>query len=153
MRWGRVEFGECSKCNYFPTPPPPPPPPTYSRLAKETAARKKAEDALKGVQKQLADKEAQLGRAMTEAHNLEGVVHELRKECQELKEALESAKYALEEETLTRVDLENKLQSAKEELSFKKQMHEKVGGCCVLKFPWTNKKLQIFLWSIACQFT
>ena len=71
-------------------------------------------------------------------------MHELRKECQELKEALESAKYALEEETLTRVDLENKLQSAKEELSFKKQMHEKVGGCCVLKFPWTNKKVTDF---------
>ena len=96
------------------------------RLAKETAARKKVEDALKGTQKQLTDKEAQLSRANIEAKNLESVVHELRKECQELKESLESAKYALEQETLTRVDLENKLQSAKEELSFKSQMYNTV---------------------------
>jgi len=95
-------------------------------LDKEVAAHKKTEDALKVAQRKLSDKEAQLVIVNQEAKNLEAVVQELRKECQELKDALESAKYALEQETLTRVDLENKLQSKEEELNFKKEMYNKV---------------------------
>lgn len=96
------------------------------RLDKETTARKKAEDLLKAIKKQLSDKEAQLSRVNQEAMNLDKVVKDLTKECQELKDALESAKYSLEQETLTRVDLENKLQSLREELNFKKQVYSKV---------------------------
>ena len=96
------------------------------RFEKEAAARKKSEDALKAAQRKLSDREAQLATVNQEAKNLEGVILELRKECQELKDALESAKYALEQETLSRVDLENKLQSKEEELNFKKEMYNKV---------------------------
>ena len=81
---------------------------------------------MKATQRKLSDKEGQLVTVNQEARNLESVVQELRKECQELKDALESAKYALEQETLTRVDLDNKLQSKDEELNFKKEMYHKV---------------------------
>ena len=99
---------------------------TFQRFDKEAAAHKKTEDALKAAQRKLADREAQLLAVNQEAKNLEAVIQELRKECQELKDALESAKYTLEQETLTRVDLENKLQSKEEELNFKKEMYNKV---------------------------
>lgn len=95
------------------------------KLDKEVAAHKKTEDALKAAQRKLSDREGQLVAVNQEAKNLEAVIQELRKECQELKEALESAKYALEQETLSRVDLENKLQSKEEELNFKKEMYNK----------------------------
>jgi chromosome segregation ATPase len=96
------------------------------RYEKENAARKKAEKELNDLRKQLSDKENQLSKVNNEARNLEQVMRELQSECQELKEALEAAKYALEQETLTRVDLENKLQSLKEELSFKRSVYDKV---------------------------
>ena len=83
---------------------------------------------MKATQRKLSDREAQLSAVNQDAKNLEGVLQELRKECQELKDALESAKYALEQETLSRVDLENKLQSKEEELNFKKEMYNKVNG-------------------------
>lgn len=95
------------------------------KLDKEVAAHKKTDDALKAALRKISDKEAHLAVVNQEAKNLEAVVQESRKECQELNDSLASAKYALEQETLTRVDLENKLQSKEEELSFKKEMYNK----------------------------
>ena len=43
-----------------------------------------------------------------------------------LEKQLGTAKKQLEEETITRVDLENRVQSLKEELAFKNQVHETV---------------------------
>jgi hypothetical protein len=39
---------------------------------------------------------------------------------------LAGARKQLEDETILRVDLENKLQSAREELAFKQQVHKQV---------------------------
>ena len=105
---------------------------------------------MKAAQRKLSDREGQLATVNQEARNLEAVIQELRKECQELKEALESAKYALEQETLSRVDLENKLQSKEEELNFKKEMYNKVQlafceycGSRKYEFPKPNLKVRI----------
>lgn len=95
------------------------------KFEKEVAAHKKTEDELKASHRKLSEKEAQLSVVNQEARSLQSVLEELRKECQELKDSLESAKYALEQETLSRVDLENKLQSKDEELNFKKEMYNK----------------------------
>lgn len=95
------------------------------KFEKAAAAHKNSEDALKASQRKLCDRDAQLVNVNQEAKKLEAVIQDLRKECQELKDALESAKYALEQETLSRVDLENKLQSKEEELNFKKEMYSK----------------------------
>ncbi|EDO37225.1 predicted protein [Nematostella vectensis] len=96
-----------------------------NKFDKEAAARKKAEKELNDVRKLLHDKENQLTRRNQEALNLESVLRELQGECEELKDALKAAKYALEQETLTRVDLENRCQSLQEEQNFKKQMYDK----------------------------
>ena len=50
----------------------------------------------------------------------------LKKENEQLKKQLAAARKQLEEETIARVDLENRVQSLKEELSFKSQVHEQV---------------------------
>lgn len=44
-----------------------------------------------------------------------------------MEKQLATSKKQLEEETLARVDLENRLQSAKEELALRSQIHEQVG--------------------------
>ena len=46
--------------------------------------------------------------------------------------SLAAAKKQLEEETLARVDLENRMQSLREELAFKNQVHEQVSVIAVL---------------------
>uniref|UniRef100_A0A2M4BJ15 Putative nuclear envelope protein n=1 Tax=Anopheles marajoara TaxID=58244 RepID=A0A2M4BJ15_9DIPT len=49
---------------------------------------------------------------------------ELEKELAKLKKQLDTARKNLEEETLARVDLENTVQSLREELTFKDQIHQ-----------------------------
>lgn len=55
-------------------------------------------------------------------------VKELEQELEELKTTTESVKSQLEAETLSKVDLQNNIQSLREELAFKKKMYEEVGG-------------------------
>ena len=47
---------------------------------------------------------------------------------EELKATVEGVKSQLETETLSKVDLQNNIQSLREELAFKKKMYEEVGG-------------------------
>ncbi len=56
-----------------------------------------------------------------------------------------TAKKQLEEETIARVDLENKLQSMKEDLAFKTQIHEQVrnGVLCTLTYIDINRHIDI----------
>ena len=61
-----------------------------------------------------------------EIKNLEAKILERMKECQELKDALESAKYDLEQATLLNTDLESKLLAKKTELVSKKKTYEMV---------------------------
>ncbi|KAK3733282.1 hypothetical protein QZH41_011128 [Actinostola sp. cb2023] len=95
-----------------------------AKLDKEGAARKKAEKELNDVKRQLADRQSQLTKAINEVANLEQIVSELQSENKDLKETLDSAKYNLEQETLNRVDLQNQVQSLKEELNFKKSVYD-----------------------------
>lgn len=54
---------------------------------------------------------------------------ELEQEVDELKATLEGVKGQLEAETLSKVDLQNNIQSLREDLAFKKKMYEEVGWC------------------------
>lgn len=76
-----------------------------------------AESRLNELQLKLNEAEAQRGY-------LEADCKKLRKECDVLTKNLAVAKKQLEEETVARVDLENRCQSLKEELSFLNQVHE-----------------------------
>lgn len=98
------------------------------RLDKEFAEHKKTEDALKAAQRKLSEREEQLVARNQEIRNLEAFLLELKKECQELKDALESANYSLEQETLLKMDLERKLLAMKAELVSIKEEHETVIG-------------------------
>lgn len=62
--------------------------------------------------------------AASERKKLADDLKELEKEVEKLRKQLEAKGKNLEEETLTRIDLENTLQSLREELSFKDGMHQ-----------------------------
>ena len=84
------------------------------------------EDALKTAQWQLSEKERQLVARNQDIKELEAKLLQRIKECQELRDALESAKYNLEQETLSKIDLESKLLAKKRELDSMKKKFEKV---------------------------
>ena len=59
----------------------------------------------------------------------------VRKELEELKKQYAVLQKQTEEETVQRVDLQNRIQSLKEELAFKSSVHERVGlGLASLAF-------------------
>lgn len=62
--------------------------------------------------------------AASDRKKLQDDMKELEKEAEKLRKQLEALRKSLEEETLTRIDLENTLQSLREELSFKDGMHQ-----------------------------
>lgn len=53
-------------------------------------------------------------------------VKEFEAELEELRSTLESMKESLEAETLSKVDLQNSIQSLREELAFRKKVYEEV---------------------------
>ena len=67
-----------------------------------------------------------------------------------MEKQLATAKKQLEDETVARVDLENRLQSLKEELAFKDQVHEQVRSsfdaqlCIASKSQKTMFRMKIF---------
>ncbi|XP_072515125.1 lamin-B1 [Salminus brasiliensis] len=79
---------------------------------------------LKDVEALLHSKEASLATALSERKTLEGTLADLQEQIQELEASLGSAKKQLGDETLLRVDLENRCQSLVEELEFRKNMFE-----------------------------
>ncbi|MCI4388345.1 hypothetical protein PGIGA_G00084630 [Pangasianodon gigas] len=79
---------------------------------------------LKDVEALLNTKEASLSTAYSEKKALEAMLADLQAQIQELEAALVSAKKQLGDETLLRVDVENRCQSLAEELEFRKNMFE-----------------------------
>ena len=67
-------------------------------------------------------------------------LQKLKADFATLEKQLNTAKKQLEDETVARVDLENRLQSLKEELAFKNQVHEQVSPLNhrAMKKPWHN---------------
>ncbi|XP_008835314.2 lamin-B2 [Nannospalax galili] len=68
--------------------------------------------------------EAELAAALSDKRGLESDVAELRTQLAKAEDAHAVAKKQLEKETLTRVDLENRCQSLREELDFRKNVFE-----------------------------
>ncbi|XP_060765179.1 lamin-B1 [Neoarius graeffei] len=79
---------------------------------------------LKDVEALLNTKEASLATAYSEKKNLEAMLADLQAQFQELEAGLVSARKQLGDETLLRVDVENRCQSLVEELEFRKNMFE-----------------------------
>lgn len=71
------------------------------------------------------DLKAKLAQALTERKNAEAELKEVNDENQNLKKRLEAARVQIEEETIMRVDMENRHQTMKEELNFRKNLYIK----------------------------
>uniref|UniRef100_A0A8C7KED8 Lamin B1 n=1 Tax=Oncorhynchus kisutch TaxID=8019 RepID=A0A8C7KED8_ONCKI len=79
---------------------------------------------LRDMETQLNSKEAMLATTLSEKRALEASLADLQGTVQELDSGLIFAKKQLGEETLLRIDLENRYQSLSEELEFRKNMFE-----------------------------
>ncbi|PIK42116.1 B-type nuclear lamin [Apostichopus japonicus] len=82
-----------------------------------------------GLESSLAEKDGRNRALANEKRNLEDQLNDLRKELEKKDKQLLVAKKQVEEETVVRVDLENRLQSLKEELAFKEQLYKEVNRC------------------------
>ncbi|KAG9355016.1 hypothetical protein JZ751_001729 [Albula glossodonta] len=79
---------------------------------------------LQDVEAALHSKEALLATALSEKGALEGSLSDLQAQILELEASLAAVKKQLGDETLLRVDLENRCQSLTEDLEFRKNMFE-----------------------------
>ncbi|XP_073685425.1 lamin-B1 isoform X1 [Garra rufa] len=92
--------------------------------AKKDADLTSTQARLKEVEALLNSRDAALNTAVSERKALENTVTDLQLHVQELEGGLSSSKKQLSDETLLRVDLENRCQSLMEELDFRKNMFE-----------------------------
>lgn len=95
--------------------------PRVKKLEKELNS---ANNRISGLEASVAEKDGRIRALSNENRNLEDQLNELRKELEKKEKQLLVAKKQVEEETVVRVDLENRLQSLKEELAFKEQLYK-----------------------------
>ncbi|XP_023241225.1 putative leucine-rich repeat-containing protein DDB_G0290503 [Centruroides sculpturatus] len=98
----------------------------YLRLGKKEKDLASAEKRLINLESLNQDLQSRLNQAVAERKRMEEGLKEAEADRDKLNKQLAAAKTQLEEETLMRVDLENRVQSLKEELNFKESVHEKV---------------------------
>ena len=94
------------------------------RLDKKTKECVTAENNARLYEQKFHDLSAKYNTAASERKKAQDEVKELEKENDKLKKMLDALRKNLEEETLARVDLENNIQSLKEELTFKDQIFQ-----------------------------
>ena len=82
-----------------------------------------AEKSLSLYESRVSDLSAKYNQAVADRKKATDEVKDLEKECEKLRKQVEELRKHLEDETLARIDLENNLQSLREELSFKEQVY------------------------------
>lgn len=97
----------------------------HLKLAKKEKDLASAEKKLVNLESLNQDLQSRLNQAVAERKRMEERLKETENDQEKLNKQLAAAKSQLEEETLMRVDLENRVQSLKEELTFKESIHEK----------------------------
>uniref|UniRef100_T1IJX5 Uncharacterized protein n=1 Tax=Strigamia maritima TaxID=126957 RepID=T1IJX5_STRMM len=95
-----------------------------TKLGKKEKDLSSAEKKIIYYENQVSDHTTRLSQALSDKKRAEDEAKELRAENDRLNKQLANVRKQLEDETLARVDLENRMQSLKEELSFKQQVHE-----------------------------
>ncbi|KAF1520045.1 Lamin-B1, partial [Eudyptula minor] len=96
----------------------------YSSYAKKESDLNGAQVKLREFEAALNSKEAALATALGDKKSLEGEVEDLKDQIVQLEVSLAAAKEQLANETLLKVDLENRCQSLIEDLEFRKNMYE-----------------------------
>jgi lamin B len=94
------------------------------RLEKKTKECAAAESNARLYEQKFHDISGKYNAAASERKKAQDELRELEKEHEKLKKMLEALRKNLEEETLARVDLENNIQSLREELTFKDQIFQ-----------------------------
>ncbi|XP_035717336.1 lamin Dm0-like isoform X1 [Vespa mandarinia] len=95
-----------------------------NKLEKKTKDLQIAERNLSLCEARISDLTSQLTQSQTERKKITDKDRELEKENERLNAALNDTRHHLEEETLQRIDLENHIQSLKEDISFKDQVYQ-----------------------------
>ncbi|OXU27516.1 hypothetical protein TSAR_010880 [Trichomalopsis sarcophagae] len=93
-------------------------------LEKKTKDLQVAERNLQIYENRCGDLQSQFNQSQAERKKLAERERELEKEVERLKAMLDDTRKHLEEETLQRIDLENHIQSLKEDISFKDQVFQ-----------------------------
>lgn len=94
-----------------------------SKLDKKTKECSSAEGNARMYESRAADLSAKFSAANADRKKAMDDLNDLQKELDRLRKQLDEARKHLEDETLARVDLENNIQSLREELTFKDQIH------------------------------
>lgn len=93
------------------------------RLDKKTKDLGIAEKSLSIYETRVSDLSAKYNQAVADRKKATDEVKDLEKECEKLRKQVEELRKHLEDETLARIDLENNVQSLREELQFKEQVY------------------------------
>ncbi|XP_072004442.1 lamin-B3-like isoform X1 [Engystomops pustulosus] len=94
-----------------------------ARNAKKESDLSLAQNLLRDLEAKLNAKEAELNTALSARRNLEEQIQDLKAQIGGLEISLRDTTKQLHDEMLWRVDLENKLQTLKEQLDFEKNVH------------------------------
>lgn len=94
-------------------------------LDKKTKECRTLEASLSLAEHRATDLQTKYNQAIADRKKADDELKEALKELEKLRKSYETAKKYIENETLVRVELQNKLQSLKEEANFKDQMYQK----------------------------
>ncbi|NWR69076.1 LAML3 protein, partial [Centropus unirufus] len=94
------------------------------RNAKKEADLNLVQARVRDLDAQLNAKEADLATVLSEKRSLENDLHELKDRVVTLQLSLEDTKKHLHSEMLRRVDLENRMKTLQEQMTFQKRLHE-----------------------------
>lgn len=97
----------------------------FFRYNKKNTEAANLEKKVNSIEAQLEDLRNKINQGNAERKRLEGDIKNLNEENKTLDDKSESLKKQLEEETILRVDLENRNQSLNEELQFQRQLYNK----------------------------
>lgn len=97
---------------------------SFHRLDKKTKECVVAENNGRLYEQKFHDLSAKYNAVSSDKKKIQDELKDLEKENEKLKKMLDALRKSLEEETLARVDLENNMQSLKEELTFKDQVFQ-----------------------------
>ena len=95
----------------------------YVRLAEETSARKKTENALADAHRVIAEKEALLQDARVTTTQHQNAHMDTKRDRDGLQSALTQTQQALDVEVAARADLQTLANQLKEKLNFQQQLH------------------------------
>lgn len=96
----------------------------FSRLDKKTKDFAVADSNARLYESRLSELSGKYNTAVSDRKKFQDEAKDLEKECDKLRKQMDALRKSLEEETLVRVDLENTMQSLREELSFKDGIHQ-----------------------------